>query len=62
MDTPFNGIDYTAEFIRDLQAGNVGDVVANDPGVRVARGFGNFQELYVHLSQRRGSRRQRRGR
>src|SRR5579871_246607 len=47
MDTPFNGTNYTAEFIRDLQARSVADVVWNDPGVRVARGFGNFQELYV---------------
>jgi iron complex outermembrane receptor protein len=47
MDTPFNGINYTAEYIRDIQASSVGDVVSNDPGVRVARGFGNFQELLV---------------
>lgn len=24
----------------------MGDVLQNDPGVRVARGFGNFQESY----------------
>jgi iron complex outermembrane recepter protein len=47
MDTPFNGTNYTAEFIRNNQASSVADVVLNDPGVRVARGFGNFQELYV---------------
>jgi iron complex outermembrane recepter protein len=47
MDTPFNGTNYTAELIRNLQASSVADVVLNDPGVRVARGFGNFQELYV---------------
>lgn len=47
MDTPFNSTNYTAEYIRNLQASSVADVVLNDPGVRVARGFGNFQELYV---------------
>ncbi len=33
--------------MRNLQAHSVADVVQSDPGVRVARGFGNFQELYV---------------
>lgn len=47
MDTPFNSTNYTAEFMRNLQAHSVADVVQSDPGVRVARGFGNFQELYV---------------
>lgn len=47
MDTPFNSTNYTAKFIRNLQARSVADVVQSDPGVRVARGFGNFQELYV---------------
>src|ERR1700754_3489252 len=46
-DTPFNNTNYTAEFIRNQQASSVADVVLNDPGVRAARGFGNFQELYV---------------
>lgn len=47
MDTPFNSTNFTAEFMRNLQARSVADVVQSDPGVRVARGFGNFQELYV---------------
>jgi iron complex outermembrane receptor protein len=47
MDTPFNSTNYTADFIRNLQAHSVADVVQADPAVRVARGFGNFQELYV---------------
>ncbi len=47
MDTPFNSTNYTADFMRNLQAHSVADVVQSDPGVRVARGFGNFQELYV---------------
>lgn len=47
MDTPFNATNYTAEMMRNLQARSVADVVQSDPGVRVARGFGNFQELYV---------------
>lgn len=47
MDTPFTGTAYTQEFIQNQQARSVADVVQNDPGVRSARGFGNFQELYV---------------
>jgi iron complex outermembrane receptor protein len=47
MDTPFNTTNYTQALIQDQQARSVGDVVQNDPSVRVARGFGNFQELYV---------------
>ena len=47
MDTPFNNTNYTAEFMRNQQARSVADVVQSDPAVRVARGFGNFQELYV---------------
>jgi iron complex outermembrane receptor protein len=47
MDTPFNTTNYTQAIIADQQARSVADVVANDPAVRVARGFGNYQELYV---------------
>ncbi|WP_432377590.1 TonB-dependent receptor [Duganella sp. P38] len=47
MDTPFNSTNYTQQFIQDLQARSVADVLQADPGVRVARGFGNYQELYV---------------
>ncbi|MDX3904072.1 MAG: TonB-dependent receptor [Pigmentiphaga sp.] len=46
MDTPFSITSYTNELIQDKQARSVGDVLQNDPGVRVARGFGNFQESY----------------
>lgn len=47
METPFNSTAYTADMMRNLQARSVADVVQSDPAVRVARGFGNFQELYV---------------
>jgi len=47
MDTPFNTTNYTLALIQDQQAKSVADVVQNDPSVRVARGFGNYQELYV---------------
>lgn len=47
MDTPFSGTAYTNELIQNQQAKSVADVLQNDPSVRVARGFGNFQELYV---------------
>jgi iron complex outermembrane receptor protein len=47
MDTPFNTLNFTQALIQDQQARSVADVLQNDPSVRVARGFGNFQELYV---------------
>lgn len=47
MDTPFNSTNYTQALIQDQQARSVADVVLNDPSVRVARGFGNYQELYM---------------
>lgn len=46
METPFSITSYTNELIQDRQAKSVGDVLQNDPSVRVARGFGNFQESY----------------
>ncbi len=47
MDTPFSITSYTNELIQNQQAKSVADVLRNDPSVRQARGFGNFQELYV---------------
>ncbi len=47
MDAPFSGTAYTESLIRNQQAAGVGDVLQNDPIVRVAKGFGNFQEVYV---------------
>lgn len=46
MDTPFAITSYTNELIQDQQAQSVGEVLQNDSGVRLARGFGNFQESY----------------
>ncbi|QJR10338.1 Ferrichrome receptor FcuA [Usitatibacter rugosus] len=46
LETPFSITAYTNELIQDKQARSVGDVLQNDPGVRIARGFGNFQEAY----------------
>ncbi len=47
METPFAFTAYTEELARNQQARSVGDVLQNDPVVRVSKGFGNFQELYV---------------
>ncbi len=47
MDTPFATTSYTEALIRDQQARSVADVLQNDPAVRVTKGFGNFQELYI---------------
>ena len=46
MDAPFSSLNFTNELIQNQQARTVGDVLLNDPGVRNARGFGNFQEVY----------------
>lgn len=45
METPFTSTSYTSQLIQDQQARSVSDVLQNDPSVRVARGFGNFQEI-----------------
>ncbi|MFA9441135.1 TonB-dependent receptor [Uliginosibacterium sp. sgz301328] len=47
METPFTVTSYTQELIQNQQAASVGDVLLNDPAVRVARGFGNYQQLYM---------------
>ncbi|MDM0013997.1 TonB-dependent receptor [Variovorax sp. J22P168] len=47
MDTPFSITSYTNQLIQDQQAQSVADVLLNAPSIRQARGFGNFQELYV---------------
>ncbi len=46
MALPFSVTSYTNALIQDRNAHSVGDVLQNDPGIRVARGFGNFQESY----------------
>ncbi|WP_193182312.1 TonB-dependent receptor [Nisaea sediminum] len=47
LESPFSGSAYTQELIENQQADSIGDVLKNDPTVRVAKGFGNFQEVYV---------------
>ena len=47
MDTPFSSTSFTEELARNQQARSIADVLQNDPAVRVSKGFGNFQELYV---------------
>ncbi|WP_395147894.1 TonB-dependent receptor (plasmid) [Moraxella atlantae] len=46
IKTPFSTVAYTNEFIQNQQAQTVGDVLKKDPTVRVARGYGNYQETY----------------
>lgn len=46
MSTPFSTTAYTQALIQNQQARSVADVLQNDPSVRVARGFGNFQESF----------------
>ena len=47
LDAPFSGTAYTSDLVLNQQSDSVGDVLQNDPVVRVAKGFGNFQEVYV---------------
>lgn len=47
MDLPFSATAYTQDLVRHQQARSVGDVLQNDPAVRVTKGFGNFQEVYM---------------
>ena len=46
LESSFATTSYTNKFIQDKQARSVADVLKNDPNVRVARVFGNFQESY----------------
>jgi iron complex outermembrane receptor protein len=47
MDTPFSVTNFTQLLIQNQQAASIGDVLQNDPAVRVARGFGNYQQVYI---------------
>ncbi|MFC7290363.1 TonB-dependent receptor [Hirschia litorea] len=47
LDSPFSGTAYTSELSLNQQSESIGDVLQNDPNVRVAKGFGNFQEVYM---------------
>jgi iron complex outermembrane receptor protein len=47
LDAPFSGSAYTAGLAAAQQAESIGDVLQNDPVVRIAKGFGNFQEVYI---------------
>ena len=47
LDAPFSGTAYTSDLVTAQQSDSVGDVLQNDPVVRVAKGFGNFQEVYI---------------
>jgi iron complex outermembrane receptor protein len=47
METPFSFTAYTHDLILDQQARSIGDVLQNDPGVRLTRGYGNFQQAYI---------------
>jgi len=42
LDAPFSGTAYTSDLVTAQQSDSVGDVLQNDPVVRVAKGFGNF--------------------
>ena len=47
IDMPFSMTTYTSKLIEDQQARTLADVLANDPAVRTAYGFGNFAQVFV---------------
>lgn len=47
VETPFNVRNYTAQLVLDQQSETLGEVLENDPSVRVTQGFGNQSELFV---------------
>lgn len=47
INVPFSMTSYTSKAIEDKQAHSVGELLAFDPGVRPAYGFGNFSEVFV---------------
>lgn len=47
MSTPFNISSYTARLILDQQAQTIGDVMKNDPAVRVTNGYANSSQMFV---------------
>lgn len=46
METPFSTTHYTQEFTQNHQAASIGEVLQYDHSVQLARGFGNFQQVY----------------
>jgi iron complex outermembrane receptor protein len=47
MDVPFTMTSYTSKLIENQGAENVGDVLLNDPSVRMSGGFGNQSQAFV---------------
>ncbi|MGF6770016.1 iron complex outermembrane receptor protein [Paraburkholderia sp. GAS199] len=47
IDVPFSMTTYTSKLIEDQQARTLADVLANDPAVRMAYGFGNFSQTFI---------------
>ncbi|SMG51426.1 TonB-dependent receptor [Paraburkholderia susongensis] len=47
IDMPFSMTTYTSKLIEDQQARTIADVLANDPAVRTAYGYGNFSQVIV---------------
>ncbi|NML34357.1 TonB-dependent receptor [Paraburkholderia antibiotica] len=47
IDMPFSMSTYTSKLIQDQQARTIADVLANDPSVRTAYGYGNFAQVFV---------------
>lgn len=46
-DMPHAAISYTADWIADRQADGLADALANDPAMRAAQGWSDFQQIYV---------------
>lgn len=47
INVPFSMTSYTDTLVRAQQAHTLGDVVANDPAVRVGSGYGNYSQTFM---------------
>ncbi len=47
MDVPFSVTSYTSQQIQNQQARSIAGVLADDPAIRTAYGFGNFADTFV---------------
>ena len=46
LDNPFNVQSYTQELIQNQQARTIGDVIQNDPSVRLIKSFGTYADAF----------------
>ncbi len=47
LDAPFNVRSYTSSIMLNQQAQTLGEVLENDPSVRMTLGYGNFSQMFI---------------